>query len=511
MGKSLYSFFNISRDKNKVVRWNFYFYIATFIYTILVGVVLVPLYLRYIPVEVYGYWLATGNILILVSMIDPGFSAVVQQKISFNYGCNNKERVGEYAGNGILIGFCFAFLVFILGSGIYFYFPYFLSSASSSTYIHDLQNAFGLSLIGTFFMLIYYILGAIDYGILSSIGIGLINLISNLLSLILIVFLLTNNYGILSLGLGALIRGFSFLVLSFIYTFFRFRSEDIEWKMNRGLLVDFVSLSGFNFLGKIGLNVTTQVNSYICANLVGPVAATTLKFTQTVPEFTKIIVVRLANSISPVIPNYLSIGDFSAIRNILVKLIYISIWIIGLVFLGFYTLNSLFIELWVGVEYYGGTRLNMLVLILLLFSLLSEFLSIIAFSLGNIKPNSICFFIQGCIYVPLALYCTSFFGIQGVLIAGIIGHLLTTAWYYPITIYRLLKIRIWQLKNIFIEFLKVCVIVIVGIVLFYFFVDLEKGSWLTFLLNFTLIIIYYTISLFFVSKKIRLFVAERLF
>ena len=46
------------------------------------GIILVPIYLVYIPKDLYGYWLATGNILTIISLLDPGIGGVVTQKVS---------------------------------------------------------------------------------------------------------------------------------------------------------------------------------------------------------------------------------------------------------------------------------------------------------------------------------------------------------------------------------------------------------------------------------------------
>lgn len=46
----------------------------------MVGIILVPIYLVYIPKDLYGYWLATGNILTIISLLDPGIGGVVTQK-----------------------------------------------------------------------------------------------------------------------------------------------------------------------------------------------------------------------------------------------------------------------------------------------------------------------------------------------------------------------------------------------------------------------------------------------
>ncbi|MCS2667844.1 hypothetical protein NXY34_04820 [Bacteroides fragilis] len=81
----------------------------------MVGIILVPIYLVYIPKDLYGYWLATGNILTIISLLDPGIGGVVTQKVSYYYGKMDCRSVGCYSFNGVLLSVIIALLVFIVG------------------------------------------------------------------------------------------------------------------------------------------------------------------------------------------------------------------------------------------------------------------------------------------------------------------------------------------------------------------------------------------------------------
>ena len=58
------------------------------------GIIMVPLYLRFIPFEVYGAWLASGNMLAWLSTIDPGLTLVLQQRIAAAYGNQDFKAIG---------------------------------------------------------------------------------------------------------------------------------------------------------------------------------------------------------------------------------------------------------------------------------------------------------------------------------------------------------------------------------------------------------------------------------
>ena len=65
------------RTRTKTTQWNLFFQYTSIVLTVIWSIVLVPLYLKFIPLDIYGAWLATGNIVAWLSIMDPGLSAVL--------------------------------------------------------------------------------------------------------------------------------------------------------------------------------------------------------------------------------------------------------------------------------------------------------------------------------------------------------------------------------------------------------------------------------------------------
>lgn len=502
--KSFIAFLSRERVNSEVVKWNFVFYMVTFFYSILIGVVLVPLYLKYIPRDIYGYWLATGNVLNLLTLIDPGFSGVIQQKVSLNYGKRDFRKIGEYSYIGVVLGLLFALFLAVFGIIGYNNFSLFFPKLIETPYFNEISKSFIFALFGSILMIIYYIFGAIDYGMLSSKGIGIINVFGNFGSMISIIVMLECGYGIVALGLGAFFRGIIFLSLSVLYTLFRFNAEKITLHWNKFILKEFISLTGYNFLGKIGMSATTQVNSYITTVVLNPTATTVLKFTQTVPDFSKLFVTRLANSTAPIVPNLLGQEDYLKLKYVLSRLFYSVMYIIGLILVGFFILNHSFIKLWVGDSYYGGDLMNGLVLILLLLSVFSEVTSQIVFSLGNIKKNSLLFFIQGAIYIPMAIFFVKNYNLNGILVAGILAHLFTTAWYLPFIFSKIIHINKIQFLSFFKEVFKIVFIDLLIVLILKYIIHIDVNNWFYFCLSTLAVFMLYVSILFAISNRFRI-------
>ena len=59
------------------------------------GIVLTPLYLACIPERTFGAWLATGNIVAWLTLIDPGINQVVQQRVAAAHAREDRAALGR--------------------------------------------------------------------------------------------------------------------------------------------------------------------------------------------------------------------------------------------------------------------------------------------------------------------------------------------------------------------------------------------------------------------------------
>ncbi len=448
-----------NRDKKNVVKWNFIFYLMEFIYTILVGVILVPLYLAYIPKDLYGYWLATGNILSVLTLINPGFSDIIQQKVSYNYGQNNISKVGSYSSSGIILTFGFAIIILIIGLGI----QYSIGSifVMQVDFLRELKAAFGLMLVGTFLTINYYSFSSVSYAILSSKTIGLINFIGNVSGLLTTVYCLTHDYGLLSLGIASIMRGLIFLLGSAFYVYNRFKKEDIQVKLTISCIKEVFSLSIYNFFGKVGQTLLSNLNSFLSAKFVSPVEASNLKFTQTAPEFGKIIVLRILYSVTPVIPNILASSGIERLRNKMLNLIYVLLSFIFFTCIALYLFNKEFIGLWLGNNSYSGYSINVFVVLLLLFSSINKVSYQLLFALGEIKRSNKILFVQALLYLPMAIIMTKLLGIIGLLLSGVIIEMFGLFFFWGPKLLKILNFPILKERKIIYEFLKLLLVALI--------------------------------------------------
>jgi len=489
----------LKRSRTRTTRWSFFFQYSTIIFNIIIGIFLVPLYLKYISRDEYGAWLATGNILFWLGVLDPGFSQIIIQRISLYYGSKNLVKVGNYIYWGVIIGIIISILVGLLGLYFYLNFPEWLNITDLKG-LNELKYAFIVSLIGTCLLMFSYSIASINQGLQSSLGIGIIYFIANIGSILLTIYLFYIGLGVVTLGWVILFRGIVYTLGNILYMYYRISKENITIQYSSEIIKDFSSLLSFNFLGKIGSTISTQINSFFVIRILGSQFVTILKFTQSAPELSKLFLVRPALAIMPSLVHLIGEGNLEKSKIVLQRLLYFTIWGLGFSLTGFLLLNKYFVNLWVGQNLYGGKNLNILICTWLSLTILTEVLSFLVYSLGDIKNNNIISFCQAIFFVIIIIPSIKMFSLSGVIIASIISNLFFSAWYLPYSFYKLSKIDIIQIKKLLFELLKV---LIISSIVLLTFSNISIENWMIFIKYIFLITSFYFILLAMSSKNMR--------
>lgn len=85
------------------------------------GLLLIPLYLHYLGDRLYGFWLATGGVLALISMVDLGVSVITLQRCAAAFGRKELASVTLYFWHGavVMAGMLTLFLMAVLAGGFF--------------------------------------------------------------------------------------------------------------------------------------------------------------------------------------------------------------------------------------------------------------------------------------------------------------------------------------------------------------------------------------------------------
>lgn len=400
---------------------------------------LVPLYLIYIPLNIYGAWLATGNILIWLTAVDPGLSSILQQRVAVAYGRKDTEEICGYAGGGLLLSGVISGSLAILGiivSRVMFTWLRLPPSVDSEIIL----RAFFIALAGSALMTFSYSVTAVNLGFQGTTAVGAINLALNLLGLTGSVILLYKGFGLDALAIPAVINGGGLIIANFAYMRWRFHKERIPWHFSLNGLRMLSRFLSVTFAARSATVIAKNMDLFVIGRYLGPEAVACFNLTRRAPEMSQMFVERPATAFMPAVSHLVGCHEEDKARAILIRLMRITSWLLGLIVGGFIAFNDDFVRLWVGSHLFAGQLVNLLFCLNLLLSVSMISLSNLCFALGDIKKNSIATFSQAAICVPLSILGVLYLGFVGIALAPVVSMLAVSAWYFPLSFSRLLRL-----------------------------------------------------------------------
>jgi O-antigen/teichoic acid export membrane protein len=470
------------------------------------GLLLVPLYLKYIPVDVYGSWLATGNILAWISTVDPGLTIVMNQQISFYYGKRDLQEVGKLIGSGLILS-C---LVLIGALSFGFFSSLFLIDILNITEQTDvliISKAFNYAFIGASFMLFSFAISAINYGLQSSLSVGLINTTTIFLSIILTIGLLNAGYELMAIAYSLVFSGVSLVICNLFYLFFRLYTEKIIVSVSFNSVGQLSKLLALTLFSRVSGIISNNIDLLLVSRFLGPEILTAYAMSKKPVEISKELINQPVVGYQSVISNMKGSMEMYKLRVMLSRLIVLLIWITVYVIGGLISFNSGFVNLWVGESYFIGSHLNLILCIGAALGIFTQSAGYFTIALGDIKGSSIAGALQSVLYIPLIYFGLVYFGLYGLVFAPIISLIFTTTWFYPHSIQNILRFSSNEMRTFLCQLLYSLFAAFIGIVVF-FFVDI-RGR-VEFCVNAVLYTVLYAAFLFCISELFRLKIKELL-
>lgn len=329
---------------------------ANLIFLLISGLFFVPLYLKYIGINIYGSWLASGNLLNILGVVEGGVSIVLSQKLAASFFHDEKNDFVKTAASGLVISVLTATIFLIITLTLSDFISFGIETDKKS--LINLKTAFILAGIGSFLGIFNSVILAIIrswHKYEFSAFVSLIGTIFGLFSIYL--SLVIFNLNIVSLGIGALVRSF---IIFFGNIFFLI----LKWNLYSEISLQF-DLNNFKYLLNktlpvfgstlIGL-ILNNSKEILVAVLLNPSAVTLLSVTSRLYSFISAILYPISSSL------FTAFSSFSSNSE---KFLFWKSRVISgynLIACFFYvfaiSLNESFIEFWVGDKLYGGIILS---------------------------------------------------------------------------------------------------------------------------------------------------------
>jgi len=422
-------FLNASPSRKNAVKKNLILQYVSLGLGMIKGFFIIPIYFIFIDSELYGYWLATGSLLVWINIIDPGAGTVLQQKVAYDYGNKNKNGLQFLIGSGLIVGISISIIALII-SFLFSYFIPELLNFSNPEFTETLILSFNIAAIGTCFSLITSVIRGVNFGMQKTVYPGIIEIGSSLIGITVNIFMLYNGYGLYSIAWMLLVSGVLTSIGNLVYLRITIIRENINIKYSFEKIKPLFKEFSYTFFSRLSNTLSSNIDLILIARFLNAETVTMIEMTRRPFKIMSGIVYKPSVALSPAISHLSGEKDMIKIKSILFKFIQYSIWSYGFILAGFLIFNKSLISLWIGEDKFAGVYLSLIILVGITLKGFFSSIGNINFALGNIKGTSVIMVIQNILYIILAIVLGKYFSITGIMMAIIPSVLLTIGWYY---------------------------------------------------------------------------------
>lgn len=406
----------------KVLRWNFVFQYGYVITNIINSLILLPFYLHKIDAATLGVWLATGNILAWMTLVDPGVGEVLQQKIAELLGRGDKQEIGRTIGSGLIAASLILLIAVI--AGFVFYSLIGVIINKDVTVYHNLQYALLISIIAIGMSLVSFSMSGINQGLHNAAQVAISSILANILFLVINILLLIMGFGIISIAFANLCRAVFINIYNYTAIRIALNRIDIRIIFEQAHFKRFVRIFSFTSMASIIGGFSASMDTIFLARFISPAMITIFEINKRPIQLTQSLVGRHSVALMPVISHASGKNDHEGILKLIQTQFKYYSYAAIFIALGFLFNYQDLITAWTGAGKYAGNHIVYLMIANFFFALIGYFMSNMGYALGDIKMNSLINILKGLLIGVFYYFSAKYFGIVGILSVMLAGNIL---------------------------------------------------------------------------------------
>lgn len=400
---------------------------AQFALALVSGIAVVPFVLSRVPTDLYGVWLAFGEVLAYSSMVDLGVVGVVPWLVAENDGSGDREAIRRILAAAVLFSSVAAAVFLAVAAGV-------LRVAPSLAHLTP-----GLAAQARGPLLLVAVLMAVTMplrtfmaalvGLQDATFSGVLGMAQQALSVALTIGLLLGGQGLYALAAAATVPSLVVSVASWVRL--RGLAPDLlrGWRMPPRATFRQVSAQGLgSWTAGLGWRMVAASDSVVILSLLGPAAAVVYAMTAKMGTIGMQMSWQLPDAALVGLAQLKGEGRQDRVRAVTVSLMRLLLVSSGAVACAVVAFNPAFVHLWVGPQRFGGLALNAMIAAVILSHSLSHGLFTTSATLGTRVQAGWASLAQGAVNLGAALLLGRWLGLAGVALAAVVSTALVA---YP--------------------------------------------------------------------------------
>jgi len=445
--------------------------------TMIIGIVVTPLYFKFINNEAFGYWNTVNELMTLLTLINGGIGFYIIQTITKGID-TDKKRLKSELSSLATVQFVMLIIMFLISLIFFFILPSFrVLEYNKEVY----RYVYILMILNLIINSSFSFLSYIEQGFNNVVRINLFNLIQKLIFQLLPLLLFNYGFGLLALPISHLTANLflMFCILFFTINFLirNISLIDISIKKIKEIFLFCIH----TFIGGTSYYVLNFTDCIIIANFLGNKYVTIYILTMKLGNFLRFIVARILSLSFPVVSKLMNEGNYYRIQELTLKFFRFGLRIGLITSALIFFLNQVFVIQWVGEDKYGGLLLSIFSAFICLRESIFPVFSNIIFATKEIKVINFIFLIEAIINLSLSFYLIKIMGIAGVALATLLSFSILSIVY---SIFKVKKIINLELKSLLFSLFKVVFLSLPSILCIWYgsILILNQFSWILFIM-----------------------------
>jgi O-antigen/teichoic acid export membrane protein len=392
---------------------------ASLLLLVVQGLVLVPLYLHYLGSGTYGAWMASGDVLGWLAVLDMGAAGISAQRMAAAHGRGDHRVVGDYFGTALVVQAVLVLVLTLLGVLAAPFVPGWvrLSGAPGA----ELAACFAVAAVATGMGMLCNVVTALALSTQRMVFVNLAVFASSLAGLGATLGLLVAGYGLWALALGMLARSGLLLLAAGGHAAYVLRHDlRVRARVQGTIVREFLGLSAVSLLTTVGNTVAGRSDALVIALFYGPETVTLYVLTRRAAEMLTMFLARIGGAVYPGFAHLVGSGDRDRAALVAGQVARLYFWVAVPGVALYMALNRSFVTLWVGPEQFAGQLLTVLVGLNVLVVGWASLVLYVNGAAGNIARAGLAVFVEAVARMGLAVALLAAAGLAGLPAAGVV-------------------------------------------------------------------------------------------
>jgi O-antigen/teichoic acid export membrane protein len=376
------------------------------------AIVLVPLYLHALGAQLYGAWLATGDVLLWLQAFDLGLPNFLIQRVGAAHGIGDERTASEYLATGLVVlGIVAACVALIMWSSA----PILLRMvAVPKSEVPNFVACFRVATIAASISIVNNAVIGYSRGVQQTSFLSAATVLAGVLGMVASLIAILSGFGLWSIVYGILVRSGISLIASGFFLLRRAAAGHIPgFKWRGDYFAEVVRVTPATAAGGLGYALSSQSENAIIGVIMGPAAVPVFALTKKLVDLMRSILDGIAFATYGGFAHLVASRERGRAGQILSTIISLRFALAVISAVTYVTVNGSLVGAWVGSRYFGGEMLTFLLSLQFLTTGDHFLVNYLYRASGAVREGSILLAAEAIFRLPLLL--------GGVLALGFIG------------------------------------------------------------------------------------------